>query len=207
MLFFDYFQIAAAIFVVVLLFGRTLYLLAVKQVNPIVLGVGKRGTQRLAELAVLVGFALWLNQVIIYALHLRLTGSGLDTILLDLPIAKVVGAILIVVGFILFIWALISFGTSWRVGIDTHKPGELVTSGVFAFTRNPIFLFLDLYFVGTFLINGTLLFLLAAFVAIIAVHYQIMQEERFLAHAYGQAYQDYRRQTERYFSLHQIGAK
>jgi len=204
---FDYFQLAAATLVVVLFVGRTLYLLAVKQVNPIVLGVGKQGTQRLAELAVLVGFALWLNQVLMYTLHLRTTGSGLDTVLLDSMAAKLVGVVLIVIGFILFIWALVSFGTSWRVGIDTHKPGELITGGVFAFTRNPIFVFLDLYFIGTFLINGTLIFLVAALVAVLAAHYQIVQEERFLASAYGQAYQDYRRQTERYFSRHHIGAK
>jgi protein-S-isoprenylcysteine O-methyltransferase Ste14 len=43
-----------------------------------------------------------------------------------------------------------------------------------------IFVFLDLYFAGTFFINGTLIFLVFAVVVIAGVHYQIMQEESFL---------------------------
>jgi protein-S-isoprenylcysteine O-methyltransferase Ste14 len=205
---FDYFQIAAVVLVVTLFFGRTFYLLAVKQINPIVLGVGKRGVQRIAELAVLVGFALWLNEVRRYALHLYQPDSMLNRVLVDSLVAKVVGVVLIAIGFILFIWALISFGNSWRVGIDMTRPGELVTGGVFAFSRNPIFVFLDLYFIGTFLINGTLIFLIAALIAVIGAHYQIIQEERFLTYAYGREYQDYRRTTDRYFSWHHLlGAK
>jgi hypothetical protein len=34
--------------------------------------------------------------------------------------------------------SLVSFGKSFRVGIDIDYPDKLVTSGVFAITRNPI---------------------------------------------------------------------
>jgi protein-S-isoprenylcysteine O-methyltransferase Ste14 len=71
---------------------------------------------------------------------------------------------------------------------------------MFALSRNPIFVFLDLYSFGTFLINGTLGFLLFALVLAGGIHYQILQEENFLQRTYGTAYQDYCRRTARYFS-------
>jgi hypothetical protein len=58
---------------------------------------------------------------------------------------------------------------------------------MFALSRNPIFVFLDLYAFGTFLINGTLGFLLFALVLAGGIHYQILQEENFLQRTYGTA--------------------
>ena len=49
-----------------------------------------------------------------------------------------VGIILCVLGLILFLLGLISFGKSFRVGIDEDRHGTLVTTGVFAFSRNPL---------------------------------------------------------------------
>jgi len=76
----------------------------------------------------------------------------------------------------------------------------LVTTGMFALSRNPIFVFLDLYAFGTFLINERLGFLLSALVLAAGIHYQILQEESFLRSTYGKAYHDYCRRTGRYFS-------
>jgi len=104
------------------------------------------------------------------------------------------------VGGAVFILALVSFGASWRIGIDAKTPGGLVTTGIFALSRNPIFVFLDLYAFGTFLINGTLGFLLFALVLAAGIHYQILQEESFLRRTYGTDYHDYCRRTARYFS-------
>ena len=98
-------------------------------------------------------------------------------------------------------WALIAFGNSWRIGIDEKSADALVTNGIFALSRNPIFAFIDLYFIGTFLINGTLVFLVFAVVTVLALHYQILQEEKFLLSKYCQAYQVYRLQAGRYLNL------
>ncbi len=37
-------------------------------------------------------------------------------------------------GLFLLSWSLLSFGQSFRLGIDAEYPGELITSGVFAFS-------------------------------------------------------------------------
>ena len=50
-----------------------------------------------------------------------------------------------------------------------------------------------------FLINGRFGFLIFALLAAIAMHWQILREEKFLTGLYGQAYRDYRARTARYF--------
>jgi protein-S-isoprenylcysteine O-methyltransferase Ste14 len=49
-----------------------------------------------------------------------------------------VGVLLCLAGLILFFLSLVSFGKSFRVGIDVDHSGKLVTTGVFALSRNPI---------------------------------------------------------------------
>jgi len=52
----------------------------------------------------------------------------------------------------LLLWSLISFGRSFRVGIDTDRPDRLVTSGIFAVSRNPIYVAFATVLLGQFLI-------------------------------------------------------
>ena len=198
--FIDYFQIVGLAFFVIVFVGKTLYLHFGKNINPISLGIGKKGFRRILELAFFVGMILWIVEVILYALHteFRLFPAPLDMSLIDTIPAKLIGVGLVLVAFIIFIWALVSFKDSWRVGIDEKTKGQLVTAGIFAISRNPIFLFVDIYFIGTFFINGTLIFLVFTVAAVIGMHYQMIQEERFMVKAYGQAYQDYCAKTARY---------
>lgn len=200
--FFDYFQIIGLTFFIFVFVGRTLYLRFSKNINPITLGVGKKWLQRVVELSFFVGLTVWIIEVLLYSLHseFRIFLSPLDTQLISLTSVKLIGVLLIAFGFVIFILALVSFGKSWRVGIDEKTPGELVTTGILAVSRNPIFVFLDLYFFGTFLINGTLIFLIFAVLVVVGLHYQILQEEKALAKIYGQAYQNYCAKTDRYFT-------
>ncbi|MBN2115765.1 MAG: isoprenylcysteine carboxylmethyltransferase family protein [Anaerolineales bacterium] len=198
--FFDYFQIAGLAFFLTVFVGRTLYLRFSRNINPITLGVGKKGLQRIVEIAFFVGLLAWIVEVLLYALHTksRLFSAPFDTQLVDTMPAKIIGAALAIIALIIFVWALASFSDSWRLGIDRRTQGALITNGIFSVSRNPIFVFIDLYFIGTFLINGTLIFLLFAAAAVIGLHYQIVQEEKFLAETYGRAYRDYCAGTGRY---------
>ncbi|NOX89318.1 MAG: isoprenylcysteine carboxylmethyltransferase family protein [Calditrichaeota bacterium] len=199
--YFDYFQIAGLAFFLTAFLGRTLYLRFSKNVNPITLGVGKKGLRRIVELSFFVGLIAWIVELLLYALNtkFRLFPAPLNMQLIDSTPVKLIGVVLVIISFIIFIWALVSFRDSWRIGIDEKTQGDLVTNGIFALSRNPIFIFIDIYFIGTFLINGTLIFLIFAALTIIGLHYQIIQEEKFLARTYGQAYQNYCARTRRYF--------
>jgi protein-S-isoprenylcysteine O-methyltransferase Ste14 len=152
------------------------------------------------ELSFFIVLVLWILEVFYYATkgERRIFTSPLDAILLSSPILKAIGSVMVTVGLLIFVLALVSFGGSWRVGIDHSTPADLVTTGIFAISRNPIFVFIDLYFIGTFLINRTLILLIFAVLVVIGMHYQILQEEKFLSSAYGQDYENYCLKTGRY---------
>jgi protein-S-isoprenylcysteine O-methyltransferase Ste14 len=124
--------------------------------------------------------------------------------LIDSFAARAAGVVLVSSGFALFILGLMALGNSWRLGIDAKAPGTLVTRGIYSFSRNPIYSFFDLYLLGTFLINGTLVFLVFALLVVVNLHYQIIGEEKFLRKIYGKTYQDYLDSTGRYFSWRKL---
>ena len=75
---------------------------------------------------------------------------------------------------------------------------ELVTTGIYRFSRNPAFLGFDLMYVGVLLLYGNLLTLGFSVFAIVMLHLQILQEERCLVNTFGTPYQEYCRHVSRY---------
>jgi protein-S-isoprenylcysteine O-methyltransferase Ste14 len=179
---------------------RSLTLRLSSGVNPFKLGSGTRGWRKGMELLFVPFFLAWVVEALLVAAlsPLRLFGPVSRLIVLDEPWTRPAGAVLAVVALALFVGALASFGDSWRVGIDDRERGELRTGGFFAFSRNPVFLSLDLLFAGTFLADGRLSLLIFAIIAGAGMHAQILEEERSLEASYGRAYLDYKKKTNRY---------
>jgi protein-S-isoprenylcysteine O-methyltransferase Ste14 len=200
--FFDYFQMAGLVVYFALLIGRTIHLRVTRGVSSFVLGSGKSGFPAALEISFFLGLLIWLAEAVLAALHapFRIFPPAMERILIDSVVWKSLGSFGLVSGCGLFAWSLISFGASWRVGIDTQTAGPLVKDGVFSFSRNPIFLSIDLFFLGTFLILGSVFFLAAAILVAVGMHYQILQEEKHLRKIYGEAYRVYCEETARYFS-------
>ncbi|WP_228435869.1 hypothetical protein [Chryseobacterium pennipullorum] len=59
--------------------------------------------------------------------------------MLDSELFQYFGAGLMIFAFIWVVIAQLQMKDSWRIGIDEHMKTELVTSGLFQFSRNPIF--------------------------------------------------------------------
>jgi protein-S-isoprenylcysteine O-methyltransferase Ste14 len=108
------------------------------------------------------------------------------------------GVLFCLAGLLLLSWSLVSFGQSFRVGIDTERPDKLITGGVFAVSRNPIYVAFGMILFGQFLIfpNWLLLIYLAAGVWLF--HRQVLREEEYLKKHYGQEYLEYSRRVRRY---------
>jgi protein-S-isoprenylcysteine O-methyltransferase Ste14 len=94
--------------------------------------------------------------------------------------------------------SLVSFGKSFRVGIDVDHSGKLVTAGVFAFSRNPIYVAFGFVLLGQFLVfaNWILLVYLAA--GIWLFHRQVSCEEEYLRKQHGHEYAEYCNRVRRY---------
>jgi len=97
-----------------------------------------------------------------------------------------------------FAASIVSFGRSFRVGIDEERPGKLVTAGMFAVSRNPLYLCFILLFVGLFLVHRNIVVMAAAILFTLAIHRQILREEAFLQKRYGDEYEDYCAKVRRY---------
>jgi len=97
-----------------------------------------------------------------------------------------------------FAFTLASFGDSFRVGIDENTPDKLITGGMFGLSRNPIYVCFLLFFAGLFLIHRNIVIAIAVVLFALAIHRQVIREEKFLAAHYGRAYENYRKKVRRY---------
>jgi len=95
-------------------------------------------------------------------------------------------------------WALVSFGDSFRVGIDDRDPAALVTTGAFAVSRNPIYVSFALFLTGLFLVQHNLVTAVVLVAFAFIVHRQVLREEAFLRGHYGEAFDAYCRAVRRY---------
>jgi protein-S-isoprenylcysteine O-methyltransferase Ste14 len=177
-----------------LFMGRTVMLM-LRGIRVFVLAKGKSLPARLLEIILMPALVLWSLQVAFTAFDAPLIPA---TLFWQIPFLRIIGLILCAGGLVVFVFALISFGSAWRVGIDEEKSDKLVTGGIFKLTRNPIFLFMDMYFLGTFLIFPNWFFLAFFIFAAVGVHRQILNEEQFLRSKFGEAYDGYMKKTRRY---------
>jgi protein-S-isoprenylcysteine O-methyltransferase Ste14 len=109
-----------------------------------------------------------------------------------------VGVLLCLVGLVLLLLSLVAFGKSFRVGIDVDHAGKLVTTGVFACSRNPIYVAFSCVLLGQFLVFPNWILLVYLPAGIWLFHRQVLREEEFLRQHYGQEYAEYCRRVRRY---------
>ena len=112
--------------------------------------------------------------------------------------ARFTGFCIGMVGDLIFLISVLCMKDSWRAGIPANDKTELVTGGVYAYSRNPAFLGFDLQYIGLLLMFCNLLTALFTVFAVTMLHLQILQEERYLTAAFGRAYLDYRHRVFRY---------
>lgn len=109
-----------------------------------------------------------------------------------------VGVGLCVAGVVFVLASLVSFGRSFRVGIDVDHPDRLVTTGVFAVSRNPIYVGFGTTLTGEFLVFPSWIPLIYLAVALALFHRQVLREEAFMRGHYGQQFADYCGRVRRY---------
>jgi protein-S-isoprenylcysteine O-methyltransferase Ste14 len=109
-----------------------------------------------------------------------------------------VGVFFCLVGLSLLLWSLVSFGQSFRVGIDVDRPDKLITTGVFALSRNPIYVAFAVIMIGQFLIFPNWILLIYIGAGTWLFHRQVLREEQFLRSHYGPEFLDYCKRVKRY---------
>ena len=104
---------------------------------------------------------------------------------------KWIGWGLLILSLILVWVAQSQMANSWRIGIDEKNKTELITSGLFSISRNPIFLGIMIANVGLLLIIPNAFTLLIISLSTVSINTQIRLEEDFLEKLHGTTYTIY----------------
>jgi protein-S-isoprenylcysteine O-methyltransferase Ste14 len=109
------------------------------------------------------------------------------------------GAALSGVGVAVTVYAQLTMGASWRIGVDAATPTELVTSGPFRLVRNPIYTAMVCFVVGIAVLLRSPVSVVALVLLIAGLELQVrMVEEPFLAGQHGDRYLTWSRRTGRF---------
>ena len=86
----------------------------------------------------------------------------------------------------------------WRVGIPLEKT-NIITDGIYKWSRNPAFVGFDLLYISNTLLYYNIPLLFNSIFAIVMLHMQILQKEKFMLKTFDNEYKNYKKQTLRYF--------
>ncbi|GIZ51907.1 methyltransferase family protein [Noviherbaspirillum aridicola] len=112
--------------------------------------------------------------------------------------ARIAGWALLIASLVWTVIAQAQMGKSWRIGIDQKNRTSLVTAGLFAWSRNPIFLGMRLSLLGLVLLRPNVVTVAAAIAADVLIQIQVRLEEDFLLKQHGATYEEYVRKTRRW---------
>lgn len=112
---------------------------------------------------------------------------------------RIVGVCVGAAGAAVFIISVLTMRDSWRAGVSETDKTDLVTEGIYQFSRNPAFLGFDLVYIGICLMFFNYILFVVSLFAMLMFHLQIVNvEEDFLMKAFGDEYVDYRKKVHRY---------
>lgn len=114
---------------------------------------------------------------------------------------RCIGLFIGIIGDIIFLISVITMKNSWRVGISKNDKTKLITNGIYKISRNPAFLGFDLMYIGITLLYSNILTIIFSLFAIIMLHLQILEEEKYLEKNFKDKYTIYKSKTNRYLGI------
>lgn len=112
---------------------------------------------------------------------------------------QTLGVVVAIVGIVATFLAQVAMGASWRIGVDPSERTDLVTGGVFAVVRNPIFSAMLVTAAGLALVLPNVIALVGLAALVIAMELQVRGvEEPYLRKMHGPAYAEYTSRVGRF---------
>jgi protein-S-isoprenylcysteine O-methyltransferase Ste14 len=93
---------------------------------------------------------------------------------------------------------LAAWGVRAAAEVDLERPSQLVCSGPYAYSRNPMYIAWTLLYVGIALVANAAWPLLLLPVVLLVTHIVVLGEERSLEGRFGTAYRSYETSVRRY---------
>ncbi len=115
----------------------------------------------------------------------------------SLPLPRLIGLALFVIGLTLMIIAQLTLWQNYSGFVVIKKDHQLITHGLYRFTRNPIYLGAIMAFTGLPVYAASVYGFLTIFLMIPIFLYRIRLEEQLLAEEFQDAYQKYKERTKK----------
>jgi protein-S-isoprenylcysteine O-methyltransferase Ste14 len=119
----------------------------------------------------------------------------------DAPVLGIIGIFIAGLGAMVAFAAQISMGTSWRVGVVSGATGDLVSGGLYQFSRNPTFVGQCTLLAGVALAVPSVPTILAPILFVWSATTQVRSEETALRQALGSGYDRYAAVVPRWIGL------
>ncbi|WP_330746297.1 methyltransferase family protein [Chryseobacterium sp. CP-77] len=121
---------------------------------------------------------------------------------LEYNLVQYTGLGLMMMALIWVVIAQLQMKNSWRIGIDSTTKTDLVTHGLFRYSRNPIFLGMTISLIGFFLVLPTVIVFSFLLIGSVLMQIQIRLEEEYLLKEHGQIYVAYKKKVKRMLGLY-----
>ncbi len=177
---------------------RSMMLYHKTKIDPIK-DFGKKPTVRRAERIIQVSLIL----MIVIAINFILIPKNYLYLLpinaLAIGWIQTTGFVLSMIGLVFAFVAQLQMKDSWRLGIDKNDDVDLITTGLFSISRNPIYLGLGLGFIGFFFIAPNVFSILFLVLMFYGVNEKIKDEETFLLSKFGSSFSSYKSKVGKWF--------
>ena len=109
-----------------------------------------------------------------------------------------IGIAIMMLGFALRIWAVVTLGASFRTTVETHRDQAVVENGPYRLIRHPSYSGLILMCIGDGVaLQNWLSLAIAVILPLVALLYRIHVEEQTLVSSMGSNYQEYQNKTKK----------
>lgn len=166
-------------------------------VNPVTFSGAHNAHDYIGKLFKIVMVGL-LGVVLIYTFFPNIYSFLIPVFWLEYPFIRFIGMILMLLSLGWTVIAQIQMGNSWRIGIDEEKQTALVQTGLFRYSRNPIFLGMIVTIFGFFLTIPNAFTLVISLIGFVLIQIQVRLEEEFLSKTHGVKYKDFQEQVRRW---------
>jgi protein-S-isoprenylcysteine O-methyltransferase Ste14 len=189
--------IATLLYFLLVFVLRSIILWKQTGVNPFVFGSTDRAHDYVGKVYKLMVVLIWVS-IGIFSFFPTLYQYLIPIEYFEIEWLKLAGLTLLIISFLWTSIAQYQMSTSWRIGIDYTDKTDLISHGLFKYSRNPIFLGVLISYLGTFLIIPNILSFSILIVIFVSIQTQVRLEEEYLEDVQGNTYIDYKKNVRRW---------
>ncbi len=189
--------IATLLYLLLVFVLRSVILWKQTGVNPFVFGNTDKAHDYIGRVYKVMVLGTWIS-IGIYSFYTPWYPYLMPINYLEIEWIRLSGLVLLIVSYLWTSVAQYQMSKSWRIGIDYKEKTDLISHGLFKFSRNPIFLGVLISYLGTFLIIPNILSFSILLVTFVTIQTQVRLEEEYLENVQGEDYLNYRKSVRRW---------